>query len=77
MLQAGKAALPSDIPRSDAGLVKGPHVLQVMACDDVAHPSRGMSGSSKGRSVLLQLVPPGAPFFSSANRFLGIHTLWR
>ncbi|KAK9902700.1 hypothetical protein WJX75_003222 [Coccomyxa subellipsoidea] len=54
--KAGKAALPNDIPRSDARLVKGPHVVQVMACDNVAHPSRGVSGSSKGRMLRLKLT---------------------
>lgn len=52
MFQAGKGALPDDISRADAKLVKGPHVLQVVTCDDVAHPSRGVEDRSKPRQIL-------------------------
>ncbi|BDA51225.1 probable Tudor domain-containing protein 3 at N-terminal half [Coccomyxa sp. Obi] len=54
--KAGKGALPDDVARADAKLVKGPHVLQVVACDDVAQPSKGVAGSSKQRVLRLKLT---------------------
>jgi hypothetical protein len=43
LVQVGQAALPEGINRADALPLKGPHVLQVMACQDVAQLSRRAS----------------------------------
>ena len=48
-MQIGDAALPEGISRT-AGPLKGPHVLQIMSCVDVGHPSKGgVTGSSAKR----------------------------
>ncbi|CAL8466403.1 g5939 [Coccomyxa elongata] len=54
--KAGKGALPDDVARAEAKMVHGPHVLQVVACDDVAQPSKGVAGSSKQRVLRLKLT---------------------
>ncbi len=49
VLQIGDAALPEGINRT-AGALKGPHVLQIVSCVDVGHPSKGgVTGSSAKR----------------------------
>ena len=49
MLQIGKASLPDDINRTDSKQLKGPHVLQVTAIEDVSTPSKGATSASKQR----------------------------
>ena len=47
--QIGDAALPDGSSRT-AGPLKGQHILQIVACTDVGHPSRGgVTGSAAKR----------------------------
>ena len=48
-MQIGEPALPEHVSQT-AGPLKGPHVLQIVQCIDVGHPSKGgVSGSSAKR----------------------------
>ena len=48
-MQIGEPALAEHVSQT-AGPLKGPHVLQIVQCIDVGHPSKdGVSGSSAKR----------------------------
>ena len=67
MSQIGKASLPDDINRADSKQLKGPHVLQVTAIEDVSTPLKGATTTSKQRWSVRHCVHQWSGFRLSSD----------